>query len=89
MGYEGVPIFVLYPPFHLVRGVVVDYLHCVLLGVVKNADGVLVQNIQLWEAILHWQEGIQHQLSVPIMTVEFVIPSWFDRICSPYAMIDF
>ena len=35
MGYKGFPILALHRPFHLVDGVVVDYLHCVLLGVVK------------------------------------------------------
>ena len=35
MGYRGFPILALHRPFHLVDGVVVDYLHCVLLGVVK------------------------------------------------------
>ena len=35
MGYKGFPIFALHPSFDLVKGVVVDYLHCVLLGVVK------------------------------------------------------
>ena len=34
-GYKSFPIFALHQPFHLVKGVVVDYLYCVLLRVVK------------------------------------------------------
>ena len=35
MGYKGVPILAIHPPFNLVKGIVADYLHCVLLGVSK------------------------------------------------------
>ena len=35
MGYKGVPILAIHPPFNLVKGIVTDYLHCVLLGVSK------------------------------------------------------
>ena len=34
-GIVTLPILALHRPFHLVNGVVVDYLHCVLLGVTK------------------------------------------------------
>lgn len=34
-GIKGVPILSLHPPFNLVKGMVVDDLHCVDLGVVK------------------------------------------------------
>ena len=36
MGYKGVPILAIHPPFNIVNGVVTDYLHCVLLGVTKS-----------------------------------------------------
>ncbi len=36
MGYKGFPVLASHQPFHVVKGVVVDYLHCVLLGVVKT-----------------------------------------------------
>ena len=35
MGYKGVPILTIYEPFNLVKVMVTDYLHCVLLGVTK------------------------------------------------------
>jgi len=41
LGYKGVPILAIHPPFNIVNGVVTDYLHCVLLGVTKSL-------IELW-----------------------------------------
>ena len=35
LGYKGFPILALHQPFNVVNGMVVDYLHCVLLGVTK------------------------------------------------------
>ena len=35
MGYKSVPILTIYRSFNLVKGMVTDYLHCVLLGVTK------------------------------------------------------
>lgn len=36
LGYKGVPILAIHPPFNVVNGVVTDYLYCVLLGVTKS-----------------------------------------------------
>lgn len=36
LGYKGVPILAIHPPFNVVKGVVTDHLHCVLLGVTKS-----------------------------------------------------
>lgn len=36
MGYKGCPVLALHPGFDIVKGMVTDYLHCVLLGVSKT-----------------------------------------------------
>lgn len=36
MGFKGVPVLAVHPPFNIVKGVVADYLHCVLIGVAKS-----------------------------------------------------
>ena len=56
-------------PFDLVKGVVVDYLHCVLLGVCKDDDGVLVPKKTSCEATLHWQEGIYYGVQSPFFSL--------------------
>ena len=36
LGYKGFPILGWHPNFDVVKGMVMDYLHCVLLGVTKT-----------------------------------------------------
>ena len=35
-GFKGVPVLVGHPAFDIVKRTVIDYLHCVLLGVTKT-----------------------------------------------------
>lgn len=35
LGYKGFPILCWHPNFDVVKGMVTDYLHCVMLGVTK------------------------------------------------------
>ena len=50
MGYKGVPILAIYKPFNLVTGMVVDYMHCILLGVTKRLTESWIQK-KNWEGI--------------------------------------
>ena len=36
LGYKGFPILALHRPYHVVNGPVADYMHCVIIGVVKQ-----------------------------------------------------
>lgn len=36
MGYKRFPVLAGHQPFHAVKGMVTDYMHCVLLGVTKT-----------------------------------------------------
>ena len=64
MGYKGFPVLAGHQPFHAVKGMVTDYMHCVLLGVTKTL-------LKLWMDTGNCEKGfyIGKEVAIPLLRI--------------------